>query len=232
MIPTRERRSFWVALVALCTIGVAISIRRLGALAGPIPMNNPGLDALDAVFAAKRTLTASHVLVGLLLALAIPIQFSARIRNRYRRVHRWLGRFLLLVGLLVGVSAYGMMVRPVGGWLERSATGFYDTAFLVALAAAWWHIRHRDVTRHREWMLRASGIALGIATTRPIMAVFFATSPLTALKPSEFFGVAMWIGFTSTVLAAELYIRSTRVTTPVQSSPALTGSPAGISFGA
>ena len=137
----------------------------------------------------------------------------------------------MLIGLMVGVSAFGMMVRPVGGWLERSAAGFYDTAFLAALGIAWWNIKHRDVTRHREWMLRAIGIALGIATTRPVMGVFFASSPLTGLKPTEFFGVAMWIGFTSTVLAAEVYIRCTRSAAPVQSSAATTGATTGVSFG-
>jgi hypothetical protein len=222
MIPARERRSFWVAILVLCGIAIAVSIRRLVMLAAPIPVDTSNLDELDAVFTAKRTLTAGHVLVGLTLALAIPIQFSTRLRNRYPRMHRWLGRFLLMIGLLVGMSAFGMMVRPVGGWLERSATAFYDTAFLVALAIAWWHIRQRDVTRHREWMLRASGIALGIATTRPVMAVFFATGPLTRLQPSEFFGVAMWIGFTSTVLAAEMYIRSTRSTSRAQSRVPIT----------
>jgi hypothetical protein len=230
MIPARERRSFWFAVFLLCGIAIAVSIRRLVVLAGPIPLGASNFDELDAAFAAKRTLTAAHVLVGLVLAVAIPIQFSSRIRNRYRRVHRWLGRFLLLIGLMVGVSAFGMMARPVGGWLERSATGFYDTAFLVALAIAWWHIRHRDVTRHREWMLRASGVALGIATTRPVMAIFFATSPLTRLQPSEFFGLAMWIGFTATVLAAEMYIRSTRSAPRVQSSAGMT-SAEHVSFG-
>jgi hypothetical protein len=59
-------------------------------------------------------------------------------------------------------------------------------------------------------MLRSIGIVLGIATTRPVMGIFFATSTLTSLKPSQFFGMAMWIGFTSTLLAAEWYIRSSR----------------------
>jgi hypothetical protein len=205
-----ERRLLWVVVLALCAIAVAISIRRLTVLAGPPPTGDSDSAALDAFFAAKRELTGSHVLSGLVLALLIPIQLSARVRRRFPRVHRWLGRFVLLVGMVVGVSAYGMMVAPVGGWLETSATGIYGTAFMAALVTAWWHIRRGDVSRHREWMLRAVGIVLGIATTRPVMAIFFATSPMTNLRPSEFFGIAMWIGFTSTVLAAEWYIRSTR----------------------
>ena len=205
-----ERRVFWVAVLALCAIAVAISIRRLSILS-----------ALDAVFAAKPQPTGGHAFSGLVLALLIPIQLSAGIRRRHPRVHRWLGRFLLLVGILVGVSAYGMMVAPVGGWLETSATSIYGTAFLAALVTAWWHIRRGDVARHREWMLRAIGIVLGIATTRPVMGIFFATSAMTALRPSEFFGMAMWIGFTSTVLAAEWYIRSTRQKTGIGVSDAV-----------
>jgi hypothetical protein len=205
-----ERRPFWIAVLTLCAIAIAISIRRLSVLAGQAPTGDSDLAALDAFFAAKRELTGSHVLSGLVLALLIPIQLSARVRRRFPVVHRWLGRFLLLVGMVVGVSAYGMMWAPVGGWLETSATSIYGTAFLGALVTAWWHIRRGDVTRHREWMLRAVGIVLGIATTRPVMAIFFATSPMTNLRPSEFFGIAMWIGFTSTVLAGEWYIRSTR----------------------
>jgi uncharacterized membrane protein len=205
-----ERRVFWVAVLALCAIAVAIAIRRLSILAGPPSIAESDAAALDAFFAAKPEVIGSHALSGLVLALLIPVQFSAGIRRRHPCVHRWLGRFLLLVGILVGGSAYGMMVAPVGGWLETSATSIYGTAFLAALVTAWWHIRRGDVTRHREWMLRAIGIVLGIATTRPVMAIFFATSTMTTLRPSQFFGMAMWIGFTSTVLAAEWYIRSTR----------------------
>jgi hypothetical protein len=216
-----ERRFFWVAVLTLCAIAVAISIRRLFLLAGPVGGGGTDPAALDALFAARRLLTGSHVLSGLVLALAIPVQLSTRVRRRYPRVHRWLGRFVLLVGLLVGVSAYGMMFAPVGGWLETSATSIYGTAFLAALVTAWWHIGRGDVTHHREWMLRAIGIVLGIATTRPVMAIFFATSPMTNLRPSEFFGIAMWIGFTSTVLAAESYIRSTRPKIGVRVSDAV-----------
>jgi hypothetical protein len=53
-------------------------------------------------------------------------------------------------------------------------------------------------------------IALGVATTRPIMAVFFATSRLTGLSPEQFFGPAMWLGFTATYVAGETWIRRTR----------------------
>jgi predicted membrane protein DUF2306 len=209
-VHTAERSIFWAVLLALCAIAIAISIRRLTALSGSPSNRVPELAALDDFFAGKPMLTRAHIAIGLAFALALPVQLSVRVRSKYPSLHRRLGRWLLLLGLLVAISAYGMVAVPVGGLVEMSATVFYATAFVAALSLAWWHIKHHEVARHREWMLRAIAILLGIATTRPVMALFFATRKLTHLTPSQFFGVAFWIGFTSTLMAAEWYIRATR----------------------
>jgi hypothetical protein len=66
-----------------------------------------------------------------------------------------------------------------------------------------WNIRQRRMVRHREWMIRAFGVALGIATTRPIVGAFFAAR---RLSPHEFFRTAFWLGFTLNLLAAETWI--------------------------
>jgi hypothetical protein len=56
-------------------------------------------------------------------------------------------------------------------------------------------------------MIRAFGVALGAATTRPIVGSFFATG---RLSPHEFFGTAFWLGFTFTLLGAEVWIHYSR----------------------
>jgi hypothetical protein len=211
-IPRVERRGFWVVVLLLCAIALLVSIRRLVALAEPPSGGSSELAVLNAVFAAKPGLTRSHVIAGIVLALAIPLQLSARIRQRFPGFHRWLGRFLMVVGVAVGISGYAMVAAPVSGWVEVAAIMVFGTAFLGSLLTAWWHIRNGDVARHREWMLRALGIMLGIATTRPVMGMFFATRRFTGLSPQQFFGMAFWIGFTSTALAAEWYVRHTRST--------------------
>jgi uncharacterized membrane protein len=207
---TSERAGLWAIVFTLCGIAVAVAIRRLAVLADPSLNNASPAAALDALFAAKAGLTRGHVIAGLALALFIPVQLSARVRDRSPSVHRWLGRTVIVVGIVVGVTGYAMVTVPIGGWLEVSAIIVYGTALLAALLAGWRYVRHGDVTRHREWMLRALAIALGIATTRPVVGVFFATRALTGLSPSQFFGPAFWIGFTTTALAGEWYIRNTR----------------------
>jgi hypothetical protein len=71
------------------------------------------------------------------------------------------------------------------------------------------HIRRREIALHREWMIRAFSIGLAVATIRPIIGFFFATSRFTGLTPYEFFGTAFWIGFVLHLIAAEAWIHST-----------------------
>jgi hypothetical protein len=80
---------------------------------------------------------------------------------------------------VIGISALWLSAHPVGGIAEATATILFGCLFLFCLARAWWHIRKRRVQLHREWVIRMVAIALGAATTRPIIAVFFATSRVT-----------------------------------------------------
>jgi hypothetical protein len=69
-------------------------------------------------------------------------------------------------------------------------------------------MRHGDDEHRQRWKLRAIAILLGIATTRPVMGIFFATSRWTGLKPQQFFGIAFWIGFSINTVVIELWLRN------------------------
>ena len=208
----RFKRMMWISLILLCVIGAAAAIRRMTALVNP-PRNAPSQFAgLDAAFADKRALTLIHIVPALLFVILVPFQFSRSFRNRHLRAHRWMGRTVMVLGLVIGLSALPMSRNPIGGALEVSAILFFDAFFLLAVTKAFLHIRHGEVALHREWVIRAMSIALGVATVRPIMGVFFATSRATGLTPHDFFGIAFWIGFSMTYIAGELWIRYTRLT--------------------
>ncbi len=106
----------------------------------------------------------------------------------------------------MGVTAYAMSSYSVGGWLERSAVLLFNTLFLFSLFRAW---RLRSEPKLKlQWMTRAIAVLLGIATTRPVMGIFFATRALTHLAPEQFFGIAFWVGFSINTLIVELWLRS------------------------
>ena len=95
----------------------------------------------------------------------------------------------------------------IGGANETAATTLFAIVFLFCLVKAYRHIRRKEVAQHREWVIRMYGVGLGVATTRPVVGMFFAFRKLT---PHEFFGIAFWLGFTITFLGAEAWIGYTR----------------------
>ena len=217
-----RQRALGSAVIFLALIGVAIGVRRTAQLVPivahgyrpPAVSSNPRLAqlaALDDLFARHPILTLVHIVPGMLFMILGPLQFSSRIRARHLRWHRLSGRVFVICGLVIGISALVMSfgMPAIGGVNQAAATTLFGTFFLAALCKAFWHIRRREVALHREWMIRAFSIGLAVAAIRPIMGVFFATSPLTGLTPREFFGIAFWIGFVLHLMAAEAWIHST-----------------------
>ncbi len=112
-------------------------------------------------------ITAFHVIFGAIYLGFAPLQLVRPIRSRWPGYHRWMGRFLVSIGLIVGVTALFMaLVIPISGWWERIIVGFFSGLFLIALSKGLLSIRAKQVPLHREWMIRAFAIGLGIATMR------------------------------------------------------------------
>ena len=192
------RIGFWICIV----IAVAAVIRRVVALVHPSQSGPPQMVALDAVFSSHAALTLAHILPALAFVVLTPFLYLQRSAGK-----AWSERLLFALGMIVVITAYAMSRDSVGGWLERSAVLFFNTIFLFCLIRAW-QFRITDHVLKLRWMTRAIGVLLGIATTRPVMGVFFATTRLTHLSPSEFFGIAFWIGFSINTVMVELWVRS------------------------
>jgi hypothetical protein len=189
---------FWICVV----IAVAVVLRRVTVLVHPTQGGSSPTAALDAVFASHATLTFAHILPAMAFVLLTPFVLLRRGGGA------WAERLFFPLGAWVGLTAYAMSTHPVGGWVERSAVLLFNSLFLFSLARAFVAARRGESIEKMRWMLRAVAILLGIATTRPVMGVFFATSRLTHLEPGQFFGIAFWIGFSINTIAMELWLRS------------------------
>jgi hypothetical protein len=195
---------FWACVV----IAVAAVIRRVLAIAYPPHSSAPQMAALDEWFASHAALTLAHILPALLFVLVAPFFVF-----RKSEENGWPDYVLLLLGVVVGITAYAMSVYSVGGWVERSAVLLFNTLFLYSLIRAYLYLQRGDLSLKSRWLLRAIAILLGIAVTRPVMGIFFATSPLTHLRPNHFFGIAFWIGFSTSTAVGEFWLRRIRLST-------------------
>lgn len=194
------RIGYWVSLA----IAVAAVVRRVLALSFPPRSLPPQLTAVDGMFASHTALTLGHILSALAFVLVTPFFVFRSFAGI-----AWAERLLFPLGTIVGLTAYAMTsVASIGGWTERSAILLFNTLFLFSLFRAYQYWKRNEPTMKRRWMTRAIGILLGIATTRPVVGIFFATSRLTHLTPSQFFGIAFWIGFSINTVAVEVWLRS------------------------
>lgn len=198
--PLWLKAGFWACIV----IAVAVALRRFVALLHPSQSGPPAMAALDAAFASHAALTFAHIISATAFVLVAPL-----VLFRAPKSELW-ERLLFPLGAIVGITAYAMSVPAFGGWVERSAVLLFNTVFLFSMARAYGYTRAGESFQKMRWLSRAVGILLGIATTRPVMGIFFATSRWTHLEPRQFFGVAFWIGFSINTIIVELWLRSGR----------------------
>ncbi len=194
--PVWLKVGFWACIV----IAVAVALRRFIALVHPSQTGPAAMAALDSAFASHAALTFAHIISATAFVLVAPL-----VLLRAPKSGLW-ERLLFPLGAIVGITAYAMSIPAFGGWVERSAVLVFNTVFLFSLARAYGYARAGESFQKMRWLTRAVGILLGIATTRPVMGIFFATSRWTHLEPRQFFGVAFWIGFSINTIIVEVWL--------------------------
>ncbi len=111
---------------------------------------------------ADRAFLIPHTLAGTLAILIGPINFSTRIRQRYLKFHRVLGR-IYVVSVFVGAAT--------GVILAFGRPGFPGTcgqaaAWVVCTTAAFLTARNRQIVSHRQWMARSYAVTFTFVSSR------------------------------------------------------------------
>ena len=115
-----------------------------------------------------------HAVFGTIVLLFAPLQFSDRLRQRYTKAHRVMGR-LYVVGALV--------LAPLGAYIQyyeermgmpRSFTvlAVVDAAMLMGTTAlAFLFAFKRKIALHRQWATRSYAVALVFIAGRFVMGI-------------------------------------------------------------
>ena len=109
-----------------------------------------------------------HIVSAGLYALLGAFQFAAGFRRRHPGWHRLVGRFLVLCGLLVGLSGLWMTLfysrQPGTGDLLYALRLLFGSAMVLSVVLGFAAVRRRDMAGHRAWMMRGYAIGLGAGT--------------------------------------------------------------------
>jgi uncharacterized membrane protein len=111
---------------------------------------------------ADRGFLIPHTLAGTLALVIGPINFSSRIRQRYLKLHRVLGR-VYVVSVFVG-SFTGIALAA--GRPGFPGTTMQAVAWMVCTTAAFVTARNRQIVAHRQWMIRSYAVTFTFVSSR------------------------------------------------------------------
>jgi len=111
---------------------------------------------------ADRHLLIPHAIAGSVALLAGPVQFSSRLRERYLRFHRVVGR-MYVISVLIG-AATGIALAA--GRPGLPGTSMQAAAWVVCTTAAFITARNRHFVQHRQWMIRSYAVTFTFVSSR------------------------------------------------------------------
>lgn len=153
-------------------------------------------------FAGHLPVLLLHIFGGVLALFLGPWQFWGGFRNRYLRLHRWVGRVYLTAVLIGAVAGLYMAAIAFGGL--PSSIGFAALAvlWLTTAVMAYLRIRRGDVERHREWMIRNYALTFAAVTLRLWIPLFLSLG----FAFVEAYITVAWLCWVPNLLLAELYL--------------------------
>jgi len=145
-----------------------------------------------------------HALAGSCALLLGPMQFSDRLRQRFLKLHRVIGR-IYVFGAFV-VAPLGTYIQyfeeRMGGPRSFSIAAGVDAALLmITTGIAFAFIRAGKIQQHRQWMTRSFAVALVFLEVRVISGLGGWDTSLTASE------TIVWICVGFSVLVGDIALQ-------------------------
>lgn len=151
-------------LLAISFIPIVAGVLRVAPLGAGVAITPE-----NARFAATPIPVVLHIIGAVLFSLLGAFQFSTSLRQRYLQWHKVAGRVVAASGVVAALSGIWMTVMyPIPAALQgdllfgvRLLAG---AAMLMAMVLAVTAAMHRDIAKHRAWMIRGYALGMGAGT--------------------------------------------------------------------
>jgi uncharacterized membrane protein len=119
----------------------------------------------SSLFNASPIWVTLHLIGGSVVLITGPLQFARRIRIRFVDFHRLSGKVYIIGAFIAGLSALRLSVAspcvPC-----RVSLFILAVLTLATTFAAWWSIKRRNITAHRQFMIRSYICAIAFVGVR------------------------------------------------------------------
>jgi uncharacterized membrane protein len=120
----------------------------------------------------NQLLFVIHMAGGTCALFIGPIQFWTWFRDRYRRIHRFLGKVYVGGSIIAGITALRLsMINPCQAC--RYSLLLLSVLLIFFTAAAYYSIRASEIDAHKQFMVRSYVCALAFVLVRLPTGSFF-----------------------------------------------------------
>ncbi|MEO6285283.1 MAG: DUF2306 domain-containing protein [Dyadobacter sp.] len=149
----------------------------------------------------------THISFGGLALLTGWPQFHGGLRNRYRRLHRYVGTIYVGAVILSAIAGLGIGWVATGGPIAASGFLLLGSIWLSTTLLSYRAIRKGQVNRHRTLMMYSYAACFGAVTLRlwmPLLMVTFGDF-VTAYR------IVAWLSWVPNLLVAHWLVRKRSV---------------------
>lgn len=186
----------WFVMTLLCVLLVFTTLRYFGS--DSVAFFQPDIYP-DRIVALRL-----HIGGGIVAALTGPLQFWGGFRNRFRALHRVLGK-IYIAAVLTG-AVFGLMIATtaLGGTVSQTGFSALALAWAGTTLIAYRRIRTGTVAAHRRWMIRSFALTFAFVMLR---IIFPALQFGAGLDQVTAFQITSWACWVPNLLLAELAMR-------------------------
>lgn len=172
---------------------------------GILPLGSLVHPDMKANFLAHASGIYTHVFASIVALLLGPLQFSARLRQQQKNLHRWLGRAYLGIGVLMGgLSGLYISQHAFGGSVARFGFAALAVFWLYTGLRAYLAIRRGAIDEHRKWMVRNFSLTFAAVTLR----LYLPAAMVAGIEFTLAYPIIAWLCWVPNVLFAEWYYNS------------------------
>lgn len=158
-------------------------------------------------FLAHEAGIYTHVFASSIALALGPFQFSTWLRRTRPRLHRWMGRIYLGLGVgLGGLSGLYMSAYAFGGPIAKLGFACLAAAWLFTGIKAFQAIRRGDIQEHRKWVIRNVSLTLAAVTLR----IYLPSSMIAGIPFVLSYPLIAWACWVPNIVLAELAFNATR----------------------
>ena len=205
MNPYVSKGLWWTGAVS--SVLIALVSYRYFAPAIPVPPN------VAANLAAHPWLWVHAGLASMALITG-PWQFIPRLRARWPRVHRVLGRVYVFSCLVGGFAGLLLAAGTSAGPIASAGFGLLAVVWIAVNANAFRLALSGRYAEHRQWMIRSFALTFGAVTLR----IYIPAAQAMGIEFMAAYRAIAWLAWVPNLMLAELYIRQASGRPPVRAA--------------